>query len=308
MIHADFELARRVESAEASIARGCAGGRPGTAILEVAGGVAVFAGAQSPTTEAIAIGLNGPVSPAEIDRLESFFRSRGARVSIDLCPLADPGLPLVAASRGTDPTVFIDFPPASEIASVRTLGRYRGCAHVQLAESPYSACAGPKLYLDRAVAVLLKEFNMYKRLLVPIDGSETARLGLEEAVRLGKSTGGRIRLIHVVNELPLMSPTMTGTVMTEIIDALREQGSRILASAEDTVRSAGLEAETRLVEAMGGPAGEQVVRDAAAWPADVIVCGTHGRRGVRRIVMGSDAEYILRHTPVPVLLVRASES
>jgi nucleotide-binding universal stress UspA family protein len=156
--------------------------------------------------------------------------------------------------------------------------------------------------------VLWKELNMYKRLLVPIDGSETARLGLEEAVRLGKSTGGRIRLIHVVNELPLVSPTMTGTVMSEIIDALREQGTRMLASAEDTVRSAGLEAETKLVEAMGGPAGEQVVRDAAAWPADVIVCGTHGRRGVRRIVMGSDAEYILRHTPVPVLLVRASES
>ncbi len=100
MIHADLELARRVEAAAAAIARGCAGDRPGTAILEVAGGVAVFAGSESPTTEAIAIGLNGPVSPAEIDRLEAFFRSRGARVSIDLSPLADPGLLEQLGSRG----------------------------------------------------------------------------------------------------------------------------------------------------------------------------------------------------------------
>ena len=106
MIHADLDLARRVESAEASIARGCAGDRPGTAILEVAGGVAVFAGAESPTTEAMAIGLNGPVSPAEIDRLESFFRSRGARVSIDLCPLADPGLLEQLGSRAYRPVEF----------------------------------------------------------------------------------------------------------------------------------------------------------------------------------------------------------
>ena len=50
------------------------------------------------------------------------------------------------------------------------------------------------------------------------------------------------------------------------------------------------------------------MKEAQAWPADVIVCGTHGRRGIRRIVMGSDAEYIVRHSPVPVLLVRRSES
>lgn len=106
MIHADLELARRIESAEAAIACGCARDRPGTAILEVAGGVAVFAGAESPTTEAIAVGLNGPASPAEVDRLESFFRSRGARVSIDLCPLADPGLLEQLGSRGYRPAEF----------------------------------------------------------------------------------------------------------------------------------------------------------------------------------------------------------
>ena len=105
MIHADLELARRLESAEAAIACGCAGDRPGT-ILEVAGGVAIFAGAESPLTQAIGIGLHGPVGPAEIDRLEAFFRSRGAPVSIDLCPLADAFLRGQLSSRGYRPGEF----------------------------------------------------------------------------------------------------------------------------------------------------------------------------------------------------------
>jgi nucleotide-binding universal stress UspA family protein len=55
---------------------------------------------------------------------------------------------------------------------------------------------------------------------------------------------------------------------------------------------------------MGRPAGELVIIAAKEWSADLIVCGTHGRRGLRRIVMGSDAEYIVRHAPVPILLIR----
>lgn len=106
MIHADLELARRLESAEAAISRGSIEGRPDSTILETAGGLAVFAGAQSPLTQAIGIGLEGPVSQAEIDRLESFFRSRGARVSIDFCPLADPSLVETLAARGYRPAEF----------------------------------------------------------------------------------------------------------------------------------------------------------------------------------------------------------
>jgi nucleotide-binding universal stress UspA family protein len=63
-----------------------------------------------------------------------------------------------------------------------------------------------------------------------------------------------------------------------------------------------------MVEAFGAEAGERIIEQASAWPADLIVCGTHGRRGVRRILMGSDAEYILRHSSVPVLMVRCPET
>src|SRR5947209_6452583 len=92
--------ARRLEAAEAANARGCMGSHAEAAVLEIAGGVAVFTGAESPLTHAVGIGLKGPVSAAELDELEAFFRSRGARPAIDLCPFADAGLLPQLADRG----------------------------------------------------------------------------------------------------------------------------------------------------------------------------------------------------------------
>ncbi len=89
MIFADALLARRLEAAEAAIARACRA--ESSAVLEIAGGCAIFAGIDSPLTQAVGLGLNGPVTPFELGRLESFFHSRGARPRLDLSPLADPG-------------------------------------------------------------------------------------------------------------------------------------------------------------------------------------------------------------------------
>lgn len=105
MIFADIHMARRVEGAEAANARGCSL-RDGGGVLEIAGGCAIFMGAESPLTQTLGIGLNGPVSLGEVRLLESFFRSRGAKVSIDLCPLADPGLLKILADRGYRPVEF----------------------------------------------------------------------------------------------------------------------------------------------------------------------------------------------------------
>jgi len=104
MIFADSLLARRVEAAEAANARGTCG--PGVETLNVAGGCAVFAGAGSPLTQAVGLGLAGPVSLAEVEALEDFFRCRGSGVSVDLCPLADPGFLDLLAHRGYAPTEF----------------------------------------------------------------------------------------------------------------------------------------------------------------------------------------------------------
>ncbi len=108
MLFADALLARRLEAAEAANARGCSTGAEGgaAAVLEVAGGCAIFVGAESPLTQAVGLGLNGPVSRGELEEVERFFRTRGARVSIDLCPLADPGLLAALAERGYRPSEF----------------------------------------------------------------------------------------------------------------------------------------------------------------------------------------------------------
>jgi hypothetical protein len=97
---ADLALARRLESAEAANAKGCTAIHPEAASLEIAGGCAVFVGAESPLTQAVGIGLAGPVRPTELDAIEAFFRDRGAKVSIELSPLADAGLFPLLAARG----------------------------------------------------------------------------------------------------------------------------------------------------------------------------------------------------------------
>jgi nucleotide-binding universal stress UspA family protein len=146
---------------------------------------------------------------------------------------------------------------------------------------------------------------MYGKILVPIDGSETSAMGLNEAIRLAKNQGARIRLVHVVNELLVVLPDAYVNI-GRVVDELRRAGKSVLDTSESTVRSAGVEVDTTLIEAMGNQAGDQIIRQAKEWGADLIVCGTHGRRGIRRIVMGSDAEYIVRHTPVPILLIRSA--
>lgn len=150
---------------------------------------------------------------------------------------------------------------------------------------------------------------MYQRILVPLDGSATARRGLEEATRLAKLTQGRLRIIHVIDELSfaLAMDAYAGHA-GDWLSVLREDGERLLAEATAAAKAAGVEADTALYDRRSGQVHELVTAEAAKWPADLIVLGTHGRRGVGRVVMGSSAEHILRTAPVPVLLVRAPET
>jgi nucleotide-binding universal stress UspA family protein len=148
-----------------------------------------------------------------------------------------------------------------------------------------------------------EETNMYQRILVPIDGSETAMLGLSEAIKLAKSQGSELRLFHIVNEFVLDYSYGAGLYGTNLIDSLREGGKKILQQAEAHVRQQDVRVDSVLLEAIGGPAADLIVAHAKEWPADLIVMGTHGRRGLRRLALGSDAEGVVRESPVPVLLV-----
>jgi hypothetical protein len=106
LVFADLALARRLEAAEAANAKGCTAIHPEAASIELAGGCAVFVGAESPLTHAVGIGLDGPVREGEIAALETFFRSHGAKVTIDLCPLANAGFVEALSERGYRVTEF----------------------------------------------------------------------------------------------------------------------------------------------------------------------------------------------------------
>ncbi len=145
---------------------------------------------------------------------------------------------------------------------------------------------------------------MYKRIFVPVDGSSTSNLGLKEALRLAKQHRARLCLFHAVDELFVAAAAEGMVLPDEVFASLREAGRKVLAKAAALARRSGVQARTVLVETVAAPAADAIVREAKKWKADLIVMGTHGRRGVRRLVMGSDAEQVLRETPVPVLLVR----
>lgn len=147
---------------------------------------------------------------------------------------------------------------------------------------------------------------MYQKILVPIDGSSTAAAGLEEAIKLARLCGARLRLLHIVDELSLVLGTGYGAAYAgDIFDLLREGGATILREAQAQVQAAGVAVDTVLSDNLRGGVCEQVVQQALDWKAELIVLGTHGRRGTRRLFFGSDAENILRQAPVPVLLIRA---
>ena len=149
---------------------------------------------------------------------------------------------------------------------------------------------------------------MYQRILVPIDGSSTSSRGLTEAIQVARLTGGRLRLVHVIDELSfaLAMDAYAGYAGTWL-EELRTNATKMLQAAQARAAEENVEADTVLIDRSKGAVHDQVIAEAEASKADLIVIGTHGRRGIGRWVMGSSAEHILRMSPVPVLLVRAPE-
>jgi nucleotide-binding universal stress UspA family protein len=150
---------------------------------------------------------------------------------------------------------------------------------------------------------------MYQRILVPVDGSATSNAGLAEAIKLAKLTGAQLRLIHVIDEMPfLMNAEGYGPLSGDLLATLKETGENILQQARMLVKDNDIAVDTALFESLTGRLSDRVAEQAKEWNADLIVLGTHGRRGMNRMLLGSGAEQILRTAPVPVLLVRAAEN
>jgi nucleotide-binding universal stress UspA family protein len=145
---------------------------------------------------------------------------------------------------------------------------------------------------------------MYSKILVPVDGSETSTAGLNEAVQLAKIHGSQLCVMHIVNEFVLDYTWGPGQYSQNLVEALREAGQEVLNDAEKVAIAQGIRPTRVMVESIGGVAADLILEQAEKWRADVIVMGTHGRRGIFRLAMGSDAEQVVRGATIPVMLIR----
>lgn len=146
--------------------------------------------------------------------------------------------------------------------------------------------------------------NTYRRILVPVDGSTTSNKALVAALQIARDGGGCVRLVHSVDELSLLTGFEPGAI---IFEEIRKNAERVLTAALEVANAAGVPADVQLLDRPGERLGEVVANEARRWEADLVVVGTHGRRGFNRLVLGSGAEEVIRRSPVPVLVIPGNE-
>ena len=151
---------------------------------------------------------------------------------------------------------------------------------------------------------------MFRNVLVAFDGSVPSLRGLKAALALARDQDAMLHVVHVIDP-STVARSYEGEIylpqkyVDAAIEDQRETGRKVLAKAEALARREGQAIRTLLVDTRGESVAHAIVRAAKKARAELIVVGTHGRRGLRRAVLGSDAEAVLREAPVPVLVVRA---
>jgi len=145
---------------------------------------------------------------------------------------------------------------------------------------------------------------MYSRILVPFDGSPPSRRGLDEAIALARSLGASLQLMNVVDARLLFSEVSAYVPPEQVLDDWRGAADKLVSEGVARARAQGLVAEGSVLCDPGQRVCDLIVQQAKKGGAELIVMGTHGRRGLQRLALGSDAELVLRDSPVPVLLVR----
>jgi nucleotide-binding universal stress UspA family protein len=151
---------------------------------------------------------------------------------------------------------------------------------------------------------------MYKRILVATDGSPTSDKAMLEALALAKQLTSQMLLLHVVDEAPPFGTSGSSFSPQQYTKAVHKAGHKVLSEAKAKVEQQSVQVETKCIALDPFSPSQRIfdLIDAEAnnWPADLIVIGTHGRRGFRRFLLGSVAEGLLRIAEKPVLVIRCS--
>ena len=152
---------------------------------------------------------------------------------------------------------------------------------------------------------------MFKRILVAVDGSPAAAAGLKSAVQLAKDQKARLVVLHVLDD-GVSAVSYDGGVyfpasyMNSYVQAIQEIGEKVLDKAVSFARKTGVDVDPAMAHARDRTVARSILDRAKKSNVDLIVLGTHGRRGFQRVLMGSDAEAVVRESSVPVLLVRGA--
>ena len=149
---------------------------------------------------------------------------------------------------------------------------------------------------------------MYSRILVPLDGSPTSQRGFDEALALADKLGSTLHLLNVVDARLLIGEVSAYAPPDQLLEDWRAAGDRLLTAAVERARAKGVTADSVVRCDPGYRVCDMILREAKDTGAGLIVMGTHGRRGLKRMALGSDAELVLRESTVPVLLVRGEEA
>ncbi|SFI53054.1 universal stress protein [Nitrosomonas sp. Nm34] len=144
---------------------------------------------------------------------------------------------------------------------------------------------------------------MYRRILVPVDGSTTSNCALQEAIKLAQQHHAQLELVHVFEDI-LYWVDENYINYAELQETVRESSEKTLIDAQALVQQGGLATGIKLLEAKGQRIANVIVAEAERWQADLIVIGTHGRTGFSRLLLGSVAEGVVRTAAIPVLLIR----
>ena len=153
---------------------------------------------------------------------------------------------------------------------------------------------------------------MFKTILVAVDGSRASKRALVSAVALAKNQNATLRILHVVDDLvmtAMVDPTGVGVAdyIREGLETMERSGRKVVADAQRVARATLANVHAEMISSRGKAVSSAILRYARRTGADVIVLGTHGRRGFGRMLMGSDAESVVREATVPVLLVRSPD-
>jgi nucleotide-binding universal stress UspA family protein len=145
---------------------------------------------------------------------------------------------------------------------------------------------------------------MYQHVLISTDGSDIAQKGVDHGLELARATGARATIVAVIDTaFPYVAEAGgVNAVYYEYASVQRGAAERFLVAAVDQARGLGVEAETICVEDL--PPAQGIVETATSRGCDVIVMSSHGRRGLRRMILGSVAAEVLASSAVPVLVVR----